>query len=167
MARKNNKGWILLHRQLLDSEIWNLEEPFGFRSAWIDLILKANHEDRSLLLKSGKRVIVSRGQEWTSVRTLAGRWRWSKQKVSNYLESLQEMGMITIEKTKSGTLITLVNYRDFQDFRNVSGTRMGQEQDKNGTRVGQETDGTKNYRKNYNNVERKEADAFGVPALED
>lgn len=167
MARKNNKGWILLHRQLLDSEIWNLEEPFGFRSAWIDLILKANHEDRSLLLKSGKRVVVSRGQEWTSVRVLAARWKWRKQKVSNYLESLQEMGMITIEKSKSGTLITLVNYRDFQDFRNTFGTRMGQEQDKNGTRVGQDSDGTKNYKKNYNNVERKEADASGLPTLED
>jgi hypothetical protein len=44
---------------------------------------------------------------------------------------------------------------------------MGQEQDKNGTRVGQDPDGTKNYRKNYNNVESKEADASGLPALED
>lgn len=61
MAKKNNKGWIIVHRQILDSEIWNAEDPFSFRDAWIDLLLRANHADRGLILKNGTRITVDKG----------------------------------------------------------------------------------------------------------
>lgn len=164
MARKNNKGWVLIYRQLLESDIWNTEEPFDFRSAWIDLILMANHEDRSLILKSGDRVVIQRGQLWTSTRSLAKRWRWSNQKVLRYTKTLEKMGMVTAKKSKSGTLITLEKYSDFQDMRNTSGNAS---RNASGNATGNASgNGTKNL-KNYNNVERKEADASGLPALED
>ena len=39
-------GWIKLHRRMLDSDIWKAtkRKPFDKRSAWIDLLLRANHK---------------------------------------------------------------------------------------------------------------------------
>jgi hypothetical protein len=40
------EGWIKLYRKLWDDEIWDDElEPHNKRSAWIDLLMMANHED--------------------------------------------------------------------------------------------------------------------------
>ena len=38
-------GWIRIYRELLDSAIWNTNEPFTKGQAWIDLLLLANFED--------------------------------------------------------------------------------------------------------------------------
>jgi hypothetical protein len=38
-------GWIAIDRKLLDSLIWNDDEPFNKRAAWIDLLMMANYED--------------------------------------------------------------------------------------------------------------------------
>ena len=48
------KGWISIHRKIQDSEIWNSSEPFDKRSAWIDLLLLANHEDNTIMIKNQK-----------------------------------------------------------------------------------------------------------------
>ena len=44
----SNYGWIKLHRQIVESDIWSSEdqEPFDRRSAWIYLLLIVNNEDR-------------------------------------------------------------------------------------------------------------------------
>ena len=39
------EGWIAVHRKLQECEIWANSEPFDMRSAWIDLLLLANHRD--------------------------------------------------------------------------------------------------------------------------
>ena len=41
-------GWVKIHRQIQDNAIWMSDEPFDSRSAWIDLILMANHEDKEV-----------------------------------------------------------------------------------------------------------------------
>ena len=65
-----NKGWIKLHRQLLDCWIWRVNEPFDKRSAWVDLLLTANHSDTKLLF-NGEIITITRGQILTSVRQLS------------------------------------------------------------------------------------------------
>ena len=57
-----NKGWIKLHRQLLDCWIWRVNEPFDKRSAWVDLLLTANHSDTKLLF-NGEIITITRGQQ--------------------------------------------------------------------------------------------------------
>ena len=72
------KGWICLHRKILESDVWmDDEEPFDKRSAWVDLLLMANHKENSMIF-DGHKLVVERGQIVTSVRKLSSRWRWSK-----------------------------------------------------------------------------------------
>lgn len=119
MPRKKDKGWIKLYRQIEDSMIWASEEPFDRRSAWIDLILMANHEDRTVLI-NGRKQIIGAGQRWISVRTLATRWGWSKDKVTRYLELLEQDSMIHLSKTPNGTLLTIDKYEVFQLGRDTN-----------------------------------------------
>ena len=107
-------GWIALHRKLRDCDIWLDDEPFDRRSAWIDLLLSANHEDKGLIF-DGHRIVVKRGQLITSVRKLSAKWHWGKDKTLSYLRLLEELEMIKREADSRKTLLTIVNYEFYQD----------------------------------------------------
>ena len=119
MAKKANNGWVKLHRKIQSGWLWESDEPFDRRSAWIDLILMVNHEDRRVLI-NGNPVIIGAGQRWISVRTLAQRWGWSKGKVTRFLNLLERDAMVTLQKTEHGTLLTLINYEFFQTGRDAN-----------------------------------------------
>ena len=122
MAKKKDKGWVKVYRQITDSYIWTSKEAFDRRSAWIDLIMMANHEERSFLLRNGQNQVVGEGQIFTSMEHLAKRWRWSRDRVIRYLALLTAQGMCTVKGTPHGTLVTLVKYGDFQSGRTPNRT---------------------------------------------
>lgn len=110
-----SQGWISVHRNIYDNWIWNDTEQFDKRSAWIDLLLMANHEDKKVLI-DGQLEIVRRGQRITSINKLAKRWKWSRKKVTNFLQTLEEDDMIILKKEQGKyTTITIVNYSFYQD----------------------------------------------------
>lgn len=110
---KTNRGWIMLYRDIQQSAIWMTNEPFDVRSAWIDMIMMANHEDKEIILRSGRKVI-KRGQFHTSIYKLADRWHWSRNRVRHFLGTLNECTMAHTERTTGGTTVTIVNYNKFQ-----------------------------------------------------
>lgn len=118
------KGYILLHRQIWDNRIWKRSEPFDGRSAWIDLLLMANHADNESI-KGVSVIKIKRGQLHTSYPKLAKRWHWSRGKVIRYLELLSGLGMISFTGTQNGTTrgttITVIKYEVFQDWRTANG----------------------------------------------
>ena len=74
-----------------------------------------NHEDKKVLI-NGKLETIKRGQRITSVNKLAERWKWSRKKVTNFLNLLEEDGMIIAKKEQGKyTTITIVNYNFYQD----------------------------------------------------
>lgn len=109
------EGWIKLHRQIQDCWIWNINEPFDKRSAWIDLLLLANHKDVKLQFNNDL-ILVERGQFITSIRKLSDKWKWSYDKVSRFLKLLEKDGMIRRESDNFRTLVTIEKYSNFQDL---------------------------------------------------
>jgi hypothetical protein len=99
------QGWIKLHRKIQESKIWDNNEPFDRRSAWIDLLLFANHEDKNIIF-NGKVITVKRGERITSVLALSERWNWSRHKVSDFLNLLESEQMIVQKRDNKKTLIT-------------------------------------------------------------
>ena len=159
-------GWIKLHRDIMSNWIWRTKEPFDKRSAWVDLLLLANHKD----FKTNRKNIVverKRGEVNTSLGFLADRWMWDKRKVKRYLVALERDGMVSIDSTKDGTTITIEKYDVYQSASTTDGTTDGTTHSTtNGT-----TDGT--YDKNYikelkktNNMTRMEKDDFLARARE-
>ena len=104
---------ILLYRKIQDCDIWANNTPFDMRSAWIDLLLLANHKDANMIFDY-KPLTIKRGQYLTSVRKLGARWSWSKNRTLKYLRMLESLGMIERESTNQRTLITIVNYSNYQ-----------------------------------------------------
>lgn len=125
MAKKKNKGWISIHRKITDNAMWKSLEPFDRRSAWIDLLLLVNHEERVIQLRNGNYITVGVGQCFTSLDHLAERWHWSRNRVDRYLGHLMEQNMCTRTGTPSGTLLTVVNYSFYQFGRDTNGTADG------------------------------------------
>ena len=106
-------GWIRLYRKLQECWVWEDKEPFDKRSAWIDLLLTANHADAKLLF-NGELITVQRGQILTSVRKLSVKWKWSVNKVYRFLKLLESDKMLQKKSNKDRTLLTIVNYSVYQ-----------------------------------------------------
>ena len=151
-------GWIRLYRQIQKCSIWDSDEPYDMRSAWLYLLLNASYKDGKVITKKKKLVSVERGQLLTSIRDLATKWKWSKGKVSRFLEILESDGMVTIDKDRSRTLLTIVKYSVFQDcldtHEDTDGTQTGQTRDTDGTATGhrRDSDGTQTGHSLYNNI---------------
>ena len=120
MAKKN-KGYIPLWRDIQDNWIWKRPEPFDYRSAWIDLLLSVNHEEKKICI-DGRLQVIRPGQMWTSVAKLADKWNWSRPKVYRYIKLLKTDGMVYTDGTPSGTLLTVINYSNFTIQGNTSVT---------------------------------------------
>ena len=123
--KKDKQGWIKLHRQIMDNEIWNMPEPFDRRSAWI---------------------------HFTSMDALAARWHWSRGKVIRYMKLLCKLEMCTCSATADGTTITVINYGFFQTGRTADGTTDNTTGGTTGgTTDGTRTRNIKNYNKRMSN----------------
>lgn len=112
------EGWISIHRKIRECDIWDYDEPFTRRDAWIDLLLLANHRDKDTIF-DGKKITIQRGQYLTSVRKLSKEWHWGKDKTLKYLRLLEMCEMITRDTDSRRTLITIVNYDIYQDTNRV------------------------------------------------
>lgn len=110
---KTNKGWIKLHRSIMDHWIY---EDYKYLHYWIDMLLLANHEDGKKLIYR-KLVTIKAGQFLTSRRKLAERWHIDKDTVGDTLNTFVNDGMIIVENRYNGTLITIVNYGAYQGFK--------------------------------------------------
>ena len=110
----NSKGWIKLDRRIMDNDfLWGNGEPFDRRAAWVDLLLMAAHKDTAYC---------KRGQIVTSIRELAERWTWGRNRVYRFLRDTERAGMVTTSGTSSGTTITIENYSKYQSGRDTNGT---------------------------------------------
>lgn len=108
------EGWISIHRKIKECVVWDYDEPYTRRDAWIDLLLMANHRDKDTIF-DGKKITIKRGQYLTSVRKLAEEWQWGKDKTLKYLRLLEDCEMIVRDADSRRTLITIVNYDIYQN----------------------------------------------------
>ncbi len=107
-----NRGWIKLHRKIQDNQLWTAE-PFSKGQAWVDLLLMANHEEKPVDIR-GIWVTVKEGQIARGERTLAERWRWSRDKVRRFLSYLERAGQIRPQKNNVITIISICNWNRYQ-----------------------------------------------------
>ena len=106
----NDKGWIKLYYHLRDDAIWNSNEPFDDRSAYIDLLLTVNFKASTVIGNKSKKVIeIPENACLRSMQYFAQRWRWSANKVRRYFSRLKRLGLVHIDGCVDGTVETLMN----------------------------------------------------------
>jgi hypothetical protein len=170
-------GWIRVYRKIQECILWDDNEPFDRRSAWVDLLLLANHEDKKVVF-DGKPLTVKAGQRITSIRSLSERWHWSKDRVRRFLDLLESEKMITKESDNHRTLLTIEKYSVYQGqcdtdeytdkdtHKYADGTQTGRRRDADGTQTGHAQDPNKNDKndkneKNDKNDKNEKKDIYG------
>ena len=112
----SKKGWISLHRQLLDKPIWKKSTPEQ-KAILITLLLMANHEETEWEW-NGEKFKVKPGQMVTSLDSItreAGKGI-TVQNVRTALKKFERYEFLTNKSTKTGRLITIVNWELYQDL---------------------------------------------------
>ncbi len=105
-------GWIKLHRQIMENDIY-FEERFTRAQAWVDLLLLAAHTEREISIRNVT-IYLKPGELAYSQRTLAERWRWHRNTVANFIKELEKRGMIYHRKTNITTVISIINWNIYQ-----------------------------------------------------
>jgi hypothetical protein len=106
-----SNGWICLHRCIQKHWIWQDANRLKW---WIDLLLRANHEDKKILFDGTLREC-KKGEILTSLSKLAEEWGVSRDVARHFLNMLESDAMIVRKTTQKYTQITICNYASYQD----------------------------------------------------
>lgn len=100
------KGFIKIPRRLFETRGWSQRRRYTEVEATIDLYLMANVRDRT----EPNGLKLKKAQLITSYRELADRWLWPTMNANNFIKKLQRDGWISTTSTKSGTIITIIDF---------------------------------------------------------
>ena len=107
-----NKGFIKLPRHIIEDSHY-FSEPFTRTQAWIDLIILANYQDTTALVR-GVKIVVKRGQVCRSITELAKRWKWSRNRVMRFTEGLVDAERLHVQKLPIVNVYTIRDYEEYQ-----------------------------------------------------
>lgn len=109
------QGWIKLYRELFEKAIWTQSTPEQ-KVILITLLSMANHKDKQWEWK-GEKYTVKAGQFVTSIDSILNKCGKgiTTQNIRTALTKFKKYGFLTEEVTKTGRLITIVNWRLYQD----------------------------------------------------
>lgn len=103
-------GFIKLHRKLV---AWGWYQDYVVKDVFLHLLLTANFKPTPW-----KDRILEEGQVVVGSQSLAAELGFSRQQVRTAINKLKSTNEITIESTNKFTVITIVNWRDYQSSEN-------------------------------------------------
>jgi hypothetical protein len=136
-----NDEYITVPLKFFDSYLFNEERPKTRSEAFLDLVARASRKAETRYVQDQK-VSLKRGDQVASLRYLAERWTWGKNKVAAFLDDLVKERLIT-KGTAEGTtqtIVTICKYERFAQCEEEKGGKKGQSQDSDGTVAGQSQD---------------------------
>ena len=102
----DNKGWICLHRKMIDWEWFSKPEMVQL---FIFLLLRASVKEAKW-----QGLVIKRGQLVTSVASISTATKLTAQKIRTCLQRLEDSGQIERKTTNRFTVITICNYESYQ-----------------------------------------------------
>lgn len=103
---EQGQGWVKFFRSIVNWEWYDDANTFRM---FFHLIVTANHET-----VSWKGRLIKRGQRLTTIRRLADELSIDEKTVQRCLRNLESTKEIKVEPSKSGTIITVRKYNDYQ-----------------------------------------------------
>lgn len=140
-----DSGFIALHRSLIN---WEWYTDTNTKSLFIHCLLKANWKDKNY---RGK--IVKRGQFLTSRDILAKETGLSIKNIRTAIKHLKATNEVAIESSRQGTVITVINYDQYQKGANETASEVANKGPTGGQR-GASTNKDNNKNKEKNSAER-------------
>ena len=109
------KGWIKLHRKLLDNPIFGSEKGLKI---WIWCLLKASHKKTECVYIGRKKVCVDEGQFIFGSFKANEELKISVSTIWYWLNELEVGGYVVIKKTTKYSIITIKNWKEYQGVVN-------------------------------------------------
>lgn len=121
MSKKKERSienFVPINRKFFRHPFWREKRTFSKSEAWLDLIQAARFEDSTANeLIGGKLVSWQKGQLPASLRYLADRWSWGKDKVNRFLIFLEKENMISRSNYDGQSIISLKNFHQYNGVR--------------------------------------------------
>ena len=122
-----SKGWISLHRKILDNPILTRGRAYSRFEAFVYMLLKANHKDNKAVIGNQK-IKVKKGSFITSQKKLMKEFNWGISRLRAFLKLLEDDEMVVIKTNAISTYITINNYKELQGVQNGNKTQSKRKQ---------------------------------------
>ena len=103
-------GWVSIYRKMQDKSWYRDSE---YVHVWLHLILNANYSNKRVWV-NGQEVEVKRGQLLTSRKAISDKTGVTQSKIYRILSRYESEHQIEQQKTNKYTIITIVNYEEYQ-----------------------------------------------------
>ena len=103
-------GWISVYRKIQENAWYKDSE---YVHVWLHLLLNANHTDKKLWI-NGKEILLKRGQLLTSRKSISEKTGVTQSKIYRILKRYENEQQIEQQKTNKYTIITILNYNEYQ-----------------------------------------------------
>lgn len=118
---REKKGLFMVERSMLTHPIVGIRNRERF-CMWMWMLAAASWKMQEWSV-SGEQIIIERGQLFFSIRKFAEKNRVSKSVAERFLRDLKAGHMIKTVNRTGGSLVTICNYDEYQDFENYNKTR--------------------------------------------
>jgi hypothetical protein len=105
-------GHFKLQRRFFDHWLWSERRSFSKAEAWLDLLQIAAFKPTKRIVRD-KLLPIEEGEIIASLRYLAERWMWNKDKVGQFLALLESDRMIRRSSRQGESVISLTRYKDY------------------------------------------------------
>lgn len=159
------QGWIKVHRELIKKPIWLKSTPEQ-KAILITILLMANHEESEWEWE-GQKFKVQPGQFVTSLESIAKAAGVSIQNVRTAILKFEKYEFLTNKSTKTGRLITIVNWNIYQSQDIENNKAINKEVTKTQQRPNKDLTTNKNDKNDKNDKKNKIIYAEYVSMTED
>lgn len=104
-------GYVKIYRKLLDNPI--ITKDADYLAVWVYLLLNATHKEIDALFK-GKRITLQPGQLITGSKAISRKLKINYVKVFRIISEYESEHQIEKQKSNKNTLISIVNWQDYQ-----------------------------------------------------
>lgn len=108
-----NHGCLKLERRFFSNPLWLEDRAFSKAEAFLDLLQLAEPAPAHRIIR-GAVVELQEGELVASVRYLADRWSWGKDKVTTFVRFLETRQCARRETRQGESVIILCNYKDYK-----------------------------------------------------
>ena len=114
-----SKGWISLHRKILDNPVLSRGKSYSRFEAFIYMLLRANHKEGKVVI-GNQLILVKKGSFITSQKKLMLVFNWGSTKLRAFLELLKKDNMIEYKSNTLATHIIILKYSQLQGLQNTN-----------------------------------------------
>ena len=110
----NSTGWIKIHRKIFETSFYG--KPLVV-ALFIHCLLRANHQDNKIIWNK-EEITIRRGSFVTGLKVLSKESGISTQSIRTALVTLKSTHTLTIKSTTKFSVITILNYEQYQGLTN-------------------------------------------------